>query len=164
MPASLPTPFASPETALAVPGSRPAERQITSILSSSKFLGAWTPARETRVLTVLGNTTLDLREADLPHGELELRVTVVLGDVIVILPPGVRLTIECTPILGDVKRDEGSILSGPETLHLRISGYIVLGDLKIRFQRPGESWRETKKERKRLTKARRKALKAGRGG
>lgn len=157
-------PIAAPETSLAVPGTIPSTRKITTVLSSNEYKGAWTPARETRVLTVLGNTTLDLREANLGAGEIELRVKVVLGEAVIILPPEVRLTLECTPILGDLKRDEGPTTLGPESRHVRISGYVVLGDLKIRFQAPGESWRETKKQRRRLAKERRKALKAGRRG
>lgn len=155
--------LAKPDTALAVPGTIPAARSITNVLSSSEYTGAWTPARHTKVLTVLGNTTLDLREANLGAGEIEIRVKVVLGDAVIILPPTIRVTLECTPILGDIKRDEGPTSLGPESPHLRISGFVVLGDVKIRYQAPGESWRETKKRRKRLAKERRKALKAGRG-
>lgn len=155
--------LAKPDTSLAVPGTIPAARSITNVLSSSEYKGAWTPARQTKVLTVLGNTTLDLREANLA-GEIELRVKVVLGDAVIILPPTIRVTVECTPVLGDIKRDEGPTTLGPESPHVRISGFVVLGDVKIRYQAPGESWRETKKRRKRLAKERRKALKAGRGG
>jgi len=156
---------APPPGALVRASEVPASRRIVTLLSSGEYRGSWVPARETTVFNVLGSTTVDLREALLSSGEIALRVRVVLGDVIVIIPRHVRVTVEAIPILGDIKRDQTPTTTDLSSPHVRISGFVCLGDIKIRVQRPGESWRETKKRRKiaaREAKRQRK-LKAARG-
>lgn len=77
-----------------VPAGQVSEREgVVTFLSGTTRKGRWTLARHTRHAIVLGNVTLDLREAEIADGVSEIEVMAVFGNCEVIVPPGVR--VEC---------------------------------------------------------------------
>ncbi|MEU5210757.1 DUF1707 domain-containing protein [Streptomyces sp. NPDC020742] len=82
---------------------------------------------------VLGDVTLDLCGSPAPStGELTITARALVGDVHLLLPEGVRVELNCSTVLGDVRnltRDH----SGPEavTPRVRITGSAVLGDIIV---------------------------------
>ncbi len=78
---------------------------------------------------------------------------VALGSVKVIVPPGVKVEVACTPILGSVQVDDelaGYRSSGGPTLLLR--GLANLGNIEVRQQLPGESRGAAKKQQRQRKK------------
>ena len=131
------------------------ETRTVTILGEARRDGRWVPARRTRVLNVLGETTLDFREARLGPGVTTVQVKVVLGNLKVIVPPGLDVAIECPAILSSIKRDEsiGSFEpAAADDPSLRVQGSVILGELRIEERLPGESPREARKRRKRERK------------
>ncbi|MEZ4380667.1 MAG: LiaF-related protein [Nannocystaceae bacterium] len=149
----------APIVALVRAEAAPRSRRLLTIFSDNEYRGHWTPARRNTVINVLGNTELDLRDAQLSP-ETEIRVRVVLGDVVIVIPPDLPLTVEVVPVLGDIKRDDESAPPSADAPRVVVRGFVVLGDLKIRVQRRGESWSETKRRRKLARRERKRKLKA----
>ncbi|MCA9662291.1 MAG: DUF1707 and DUF2154 domain-containing protein [Myxococcales bacterium] len=148
----------APVVALARAEQVPRSRRIITVFSDNEYRGHWTPARRNTVINVLGDTELDLRDAELGP-ETEIRVRVILGDVVIVVPPDLPITVEVIPVLGDIKRDDEAAPPRADAPRVVVRGFVLLGDLKIRVQRRGESWRETKRRRKLARRERKRQLK-----
>ncbi len=81
---------------------------VYSVLRSVTRLGPWEPPEKMRLVSVLGNIVLDYREADLPLGVTAVDCEVFLGNVEVIVPPGVDLELTGSVFLGNVETKDGT--------------------------------------------------------
>ncbi|MCY1009884.1 LiaF-related protein [Nannocystis pusilla] len=136
--------------ALAVPA---APTRLRVLFSSVDRTGAWHVAARTHVRVVFGNATLDLRQAVLPGGPIELDVNVVFGNLDIIIPPGWQLDNECGAILGSVEQLSGPPPPGKPRQLLRVRGRVVFSSLTIHERLPGENAWGARKRRKREHKA-----------
>lgn len=140
------------------------ERRRVAVLSTMKEEGAWTPARTNRVVNVLGESKLDLREARLAPGELVFEVRCVLGSIKLLVPPGLAVRVEVSNVLSEVTRDPG-VVDQPDSADapvIVVRGSLVLSELEVRERLPGEGgwrafWRK-RRERRALRRRQRAAL------
>jgi hypothetical protein len=131
------TPGAAP---LAVPEprsqalARPAQvapRRAMAILGSIERSGRFRVDDGMRVMAVLGNVELDLRDVELGPGVTHLYVKAVFGNVEITVPPTLAVECEGSSVLGNfetVNRVPPEGASGPL---LRIIGSAVLGNVEI---------------------------------
>lgn len=145
------TPAAKP-TAL-VPASAAAPERIGVLLGSVARNGAWEVAARTRVRVVLGSAVLDLRTATLPDGPIAVDVTVVLGSLDVVVPPGWQIDNRCGAILASVEQDDSHAPAPRERRILRLTGRAVLGSVAVHERLPGEGAGDARRRRKRERKA-----------
>ncbi|WAS95176.1 DUF1707 SHOCT-like domain-containing protein [Nannocystis punicea] len=138
------------EAALAVPAT---SSRLRALFSSIDRTGAWHVAQRTHVRVVFGNATLDLRQAVLPGGPIELDLHVVFGNLDLIIPPGWQLDNDCGAILGSVEQLSGPPPPGKAGQILRLRGRVIFGSLTIHERLPGESAWTARKRRKREHKA-----------
>jgi hypothetical protein len=159
------TAIAKPEDVTVLPAEKvPDTRSVVSVLGSATRKGEWTVPRELKVVSVLGETELDFREARLSEGTTRINAVAVLGEVRILVPPGLRVEVEGSAILGEFEDGDGDTRSGSETgPALHVDGVAVLGEVKVTSRRPGETgwqaWRRRRrerKERKRLAAAKRR--------
>ena len=95
------------------------------------------------VSTVLGDISLDLRQAELPDGETQLTLLCWLGTIQVRVPPGIGVDITAQTMVGSVevlgRREEGFVRDihvrsegydrEPKRLHMRLSTFV--GELLV---------------------------------
>lgn len=130
--------LAPPSTAPAFPSKR-----MVAIFSGVERTGNWSPGERLEGTAVLGSIELDLREAVIPPGGIDMNFSAYLGSVEIILPPGIGADIECGALLGSVvdKTHAGS----PGAPRVRITGETVMGSIEVRTKLPRkarmESWR-----------------------
>jgi hypothetical protein len=86
------------------------------------------PLETQRVVTVFGDTDLDLTEATL-EGEATLGCTTVFGDLDIEVPAHWRVEVHGPTVLGDVRVPVGA---GPGAPVLHLETVTVLGDLEVR--------------------------------
>lgn len=140
---------------------RQSDRAI-AVLGSTKRVGNWVPARRNTAVSLLGSTVLDLREALLGPGECTFSVAAFLGEVEIIVPPGLYVECAGSAVLGsfgeELRRDQQAALD-PDAPRVRIEGIAVLGSVEIEYRRSGESKKQARrrlrtetKENKRLGK------------
>ncbi len=144
----------------------PAKRTMRAILGGFEKKGRWSVARTMKVTCFWGGGTLDFREAQFAPGVTELRVTAVMGGLDIIVPPWLAVECDATSIMGGFEElDRGHGSPDPGRAMLRVTGFAMMGGVRIETRLPGESRRQAKrrvkKERKELDSGRRKALPSG---
>jgi hypothetical protein len=147
---------------------RPEKQSLVAVMGGVERKGTWRVPRRLRVLTVMGGADLDLREARLPPGLTELRVTAIMGGVDIIVPPGLAVEAHGWAIMGGFDGvDRAPAEPDPERPLLRISGFAVMGGISVRTRLPGESglqaWRRERRERRQLRDQAKKQLPGGDG-
>jgi hypothetical protein len=150
--ADLPAPAAAPAASRAVvPAAlvRPSGL-VLSIMGGTERHGTWTVPRTLNVLSLMGGTRLDLREARLPAGVVDMRVAAMMGGVEIIVPPELAVEANGAAIMGGFQHVErASADPDPAAPLLRVTGLAVMGGVHIEMRLPGETERQARKRRKR---------------
>jgi hypothetical protein len=139
---ALPQDVAPPAPLYAVaPDGRPdpAEKRHLVVMSNVRKKGAWTPARHNKVTCVMGNARFDLREALILNGETHFELTVVMGEVELIVPPGLRVECDGVAFMGEFDDAHSEDLAPPNAPVIRVTGSVVMGAARIKTRLPGES-------------------------
>lgn len=108
------------------------QRVALSVLGNVERRGRFVLPRLGRALAVLGNVELDLREIAFPAGVTELRVSAVLGNVEIVVPPNLAVETDGSGILGSFATVSRMPLEAGDEPVLRIRGNAVLGNVEIR--------------------------------
>ena len=115
-------------------------KRVLTICSGRQRQGTWRVPKKLRVVTVMGGTDLDFREAEFGPGVTEVKVTVVMGGIAIIVPPHLQVECDGGGILGlfeGMERNAGKRHPGAPLL--RITGVAVMGALEISTRLPGET-------------------------
>ncbi|MCA9670211.1 MAG: DUF1707 and DUF2154 domain-containing protein [Myxococcales bacterium] len=147
-PAVMPT-----STSLVPLGEAPEAGRVVSIFSNNERRGRFTLPRKLRVLSIFGNTEIDLREAQFAPGENVVRATSVFGNIEVVVPPGLPVLMDGGGVLGNFEYDGEAADTRDAPAYVRVAGVAVLGNVEITERLPGESARQARKRRKRERKA-----------
>ena len=162
--ADLPAPSATsalvtaqPTTAVTVrrAGSGRASQTLVAIMSGTVRKGRWSAPPLIRVISVMGGTQLDFREAELEPGETHVMVFSLMGGCEIIVPPGLAVDMDGISIMGGFEHMERAPQHrDPDAPYLRVSGVVCMGGVNITTRLVGESERDAR----RREKAERKAL------
>jgi hypothetical protein len=102
--------------------------RVTAVLSDSELSPPLAPGQPVTAAAVLGSATVELRRADLPR-HVDVRVTAVLGDVKVRVPPGSTVHLSGTAIMGERKVKTGA--PSPDGPVVRVDATAVLGSVVV---------------------------------
>ncbi|MFQ5678447.1 MAG: DUF1707 domain-containing protein [Gemmatimonadota bacterium] len=145
----VPVPAPVVEPALEVP-----ERGfLMAVMGGAERNGVWTPPRRLVVLAVMGGAGLDLREARLGSSVTELFVVAVMGGAEIIVPPGMRVDVGGTAVMGAFEHRRQAAEPAPDAPLLRVNGLALMGGVEVKVRLPGE----TEKEARRRLRAERRA-------
>lgn len=126
-------------------------RRLRVVFGSIERVGPWVVPSELSARVVCGSVVLDLRDAQLaPVTTIEVDIT--LGNVELLVPPGVSVEMDADPILGNV---EDRTEPGLATNLVRVVGRVKLGNLEAWTLERGESKREARWRRWRMRRERR---------
>lgn len=110
-------------------------KHLRVVFGSIERVGAWTVPAHLTARVVCGNVTLDLRDARLaPVTTIEVSVT--MGNVEILVPPGVAVEMDAQPTLANV---EDRTEPGPATSVVRVVGRVWLGNVEASTRLPGET-------------------------
>jgi hypothetical protein len=133
--ADLPRPASSPAPDTA---GRAAARDdggvswTVAVLSGNERRGRWRVARRTRAVALMGGCTLDLREAALPPGELQITAVTVMGGVEIIVPEGVEVTISGFSLMGGYEARAADLPRRPGTPLVRVRAFSIMGGVDVK--------------------------------
>lgn len=133
-------------------------RPLRVLFGSVERRGPWACPQHLAARVVCGNVVLDLREARLTSGTTTIDVNVTMGNVEVIVPPGMAVEIDATSTLGNIEQrtEAGPLASlGPV---VRITGRVKLGNLEVGMLHHGETFREARRRHRWERRSRRKML------
>ncbi len=103
---------------------------MISILSATKKRGMWTVPKQLKVLTVLGDSEIDFRDAQFKSDLTYLSLGCWLGDSKIIVPPGVNVVSNVKNIMGSV--DCGTLgRMNPDSPTIVIEGRVILGEFNV---------------------------------
>lgn len=81
------------------------QESFRAIMSANQRGGRWESADEIRVHAILGEVTLDFRQADLPpSGVIEIEATAIGGEVRIIVPDGAEVELAGEPFIGSIEQ------------------------------------------------------------
>ncbi|HEY1549940.1 MAG TPA: LiaF domain-containing protein [Kofleriaceae bacterium] len=157
-----------PSVAFDDPG-RPQTKTLRVIMSSVERRGAWIVPQQLTTRVFWGSAELDFREASLGPGTTTIDVRVTMGSLEIILPPSLAIDVDVSSLMGSVEsRHRAPAQLDPSRPALRVTGSVVMGSIEVTTRLPGESkldtWKRERRERKekrRLARAERKALRSG---
>ncbi|WP_245537724.1 LiaF domain-containing protein [Sediminispirochaeta smaragdinae] len=118
---------------------------MLALLSGVERRGPWSPARNTRVLALMGGVDLDFTDAKFPPGTTEIEIVCLLGGVEMVVPEGVNVDISGIPLIGgfENKMEYDYYPDGPT---LKIRGFALLGGVEVR---PPRKRKKSDRHRKR---------------
>ena len=112
---------------------------VVSFLSSNEREGRWELPRHFRVLAVLGNVELDLREAVIGIGVSVIEAVAVMGNIEITVPPDVAVESDGDSLLGSFVVQYKGRLTGSEATGLRtlrITGTAYVASVEIIIKGP----------------------------
>ncbi|MER7461915.1 DUF1707 domain-containing protein [Streptomyces sp. NPDC097981] len=135
-PGGVPTAPAYPQApaapAPAGPGAAP--ETVVAVCSSAARKGRWRPGAHTRVVSVLGDVSIDLTEAVFEQQVTEINVTSVLGNVEILVPENVTLRGYGSGVLGnfEVHGEGRAETTDPNAPVVIVRGFSLLGNIEAR--------------------------------
>lgn len=125
--ARAPYPAAPPP---AVPPGK-ARRWYVAVMGDTKRRGKWRVDQEIGAVAVMGDVTIDLREAEVRSNVIDIVATAVMGDVKIIVPDGVDVDLSGVAFMGDKKVNVIEAPPGQNVPVVRVRAYVVMGDVKV---------------------------------
>lgn len=126
------------------------------VFGSIERVGPWDVPQQLSARVVCGSLTLDLRDARLAPGVTEISVHITMGNIELIVPPGVEVDVDATSFLGHIEERTERTTRGPSTI--RVVGRINLGNLELSTLRLGETHRDARWRRRSHRRWHRKML------
>ncbi|MEV5407640.1 DUF1707 domain-containing protein [Thermopolyspora sp. NPDC052614] len=106
-------------------------RWFVAVMGDTKRRGKWRVDGEIGGAAVMGDVTLDLREAEVRGNEIDIMAVSVMGDVKIIVPDGVDVDLSGVTIMGDKKIRVQEAPPGQNVPVVRVRAYAIMGDVKI---------------------------------
>ena len=145
----------APVVAAASPVAVDRER-VLSVMSETKRGGVFLMPQRLELLAVMSDTTIDLTQATLPAGIIDIHVRSLWAAVKIIVPPGLQVVNRLTSLMGSVggggepeDARHGAPAWKSDTV-LRVSGWAVMAEVQTHVRRleaaleAGEGERESK--------------------
>lgn len=144
----LPAAGAADGAAVGAGGVAVAPIDASSVFGDLVRGGVWRLPQRSRWKTVFGDVRLDLREAHVPAGAIEIDASSLFGDVELLVPEGVLVDVSSRAVLGDVVQDAGGAApaGAPRVL---LSGGTFFGDVRVQARRRRERLAEWLRGRRR---------------
>jgi len=141
----------APSTPARVPGTRPAPSaaqvrstnaansgRILSIMGELRRMGRWQVPQRLDVVSVMSDTKIDLTQAVMPSGIVEIDMRVVWAACKVVVPPGMRVINEVHAIMASVRSKADDIEAAPGAPFpptIRLTGIALMAEVKIVVRR-----------------------------
>ena len=107
---------------------------VVNILSGTKRRGAWSVAKEMRILNILGGADLDFSEAAFSSKRTHIKLFCLLGGLNIFAPEGINVVTKAMCILGGVDNRMPSS-SLPDAPVIVIEGFVMLGGVSIKLKK-----------------------------
>jgi hypothetical protein len=122
-------------TSARAPALREGEQSLYGIMMSRTCRGRWLKARTLNTRTLMSSIHLDFRDLELSSEVVEINVLALMSSIVITVPAELPVQLEVVPILGEAKEGRGvrSGLSGRGP-GVRITGFIMMGDIKVRVR------------------------------
>jgi hypothetical protein len=112
--------------------------RILSIMGESRRMGRWQVPQRLDVVSIMSDTKIDLTQAVMPAGVVEIDMRVVWAACKVVVPPGMRVINEVHAIMASVhsKADDAEQVRGESFVPtIRLTGIALMAEVKVVVRR-----------------------------
>ena len=127
--------------------------ELRVTMGSIERRGAWVVPEHLDVRVMWGNVELDLRDAKMSPGLTTINVHIKMGNVEIIVPPGMTVNLDVHNVAGNVSQGEHilSTLEGDAAgPRVRVTGTVKLGNCEVITLHPGETRGDADRRRKHM--------------
>ena len=114
-------------------------RGIVCVLGNRGVKGPWSMPPHLRVMTILGNSEIDLREAQFESDTSVIEIVSIMGNVTITVPPDVVVECNGETFLGSFeihrKKDVRDVVPPPGAPRVRVVGHSYLGNADVIVRR-----------------------------
>jgi hypothetical protein len=119
----------------------PERERVLSVMSETKRDGAWQVPQRVELVAVMSDTTIDLTQAALPAGIVDIHVRSVWAAVKIIVPPGLQVVSRVSSLMGSVhgggepddERAGGAAWRSATVV--RLSGWALMAEVQTKVRR-----------------------------
>jgi hypothetical protein len=108
------------------------QKRILAFLSESKRRGTWIVAPYVDVVAVMGSLVIDMRDATFTSRVVEMDLSVVMAQVTIIIPRGMRVIDDATAIMAQHNFDEHTRGADTDAPVLRLTGWSTMAEVTVR--------------------------------
>lgn len=109
--------------------------RILAVMGETKRRGMWAVPRHLDVVAVMADATIDLTEARLPPGLVDIDVTVFWASCRLVVPPGMRVINQVSAIMASVHSAEEQLGASSDATVIRVRGSVIMAELKIKVKK-----------------------------
>jgi hypothetical protein len=122
---------ASPDMAAVNRGEVPESSTLVGVFSGIDKRGMWRPARDIKIVAVMGGVDLDFTQAQMAPGVTEIKIFAMMGGVDIRVPPGINVDAHGFAFMGGFEdRCPNQDIPGAPTLKIR--GFAFMGGIEIK--------------------------------
>jgi hypothetical protein len=114
---------------------RAAAKWIVAVMGGANRRGRFRLGANTNVVTIMGGSHLDLRQAELEQPEVTITIVAVMGGADVVVPEGVAVELSGISIMGGKDYRPGKQPLPPGAPVVRVRAYTVMGGVSVRTRR-----------------------------
>ena len=135
--AAAPVPVAAPADELAVIA--PDRERLFAVMSETRRHGAWIVPQRLDLVALMSDTTIDLTQAALPSGIIDIHVRSICAAVKIVVPPGLQVVSRISSLMGSVRgggepneQTGGGWKAGTV---VRLTGWALIAEVQTKVRR-----------------------------
>ena len=136
---TVPAPVSAPAPEL--PALSPDRERIFAVMSETSRRGSWLVPQRLDLLAVMSDTTIDLTQAALPAGIIDIHVRSIWAAVKIVVPPGLQIVNRMSSVMGSVRgggqpNESGGQGGGwKEGTVIRLTGWALMAEVQTKVRR-----------------------------
>lgn len=136
---ALPVPAPSPVEEL--PALAPDRERIFALMSETSRRGSWLVPQRLDLLAVMSDTTIDLTQAALPAGIIDIHIRSMWAAVKIVVPPGLQVVNRVSSVMASVRGGAEPNETGDsggawrQGTVIRLSGWALMAEVQTKVRR-----------------------------
>ena len=116
----------------------PDRERVYSVMSETKRAGAWLVPQRLDLVALMSDTTIDLTQATLPNGIIDIHVRSLWAAVKILVPPGLQVVSRMSAVMGSVHGGgEPNEAAGGwrQGTVVRLTGWALMAEVQTKVRR-----------------------------
>jgi hypothetical protein len=141
LPSATALPVPAPPPVEELPALSPDRERIFALMSETSRRGPWLVPQRLDLLAVMSDTTIDLTQAALPTGIIDIHIRSIWAAVKIVVPPGLqvvnRLSSVMASVHGAAEPNEAANAGGgwKQGTVIRLSGWALMAEVQTKVRR-----------------------------
>lgn len=141
LPSASALPVPAPPAVEELPALAPDRDRIFAVMSETSRRGSWIVPQRLDLVAVMADTTIDLTQAALPTGIIDIHIRSICAAVKIVVPPGLQVVNRLSSLMGSVRGGGApNDAAGPggawkEGTVIRLTGWAVMAEVQTKVRR-----------------------------